>query len=85
MQKYWNKLKAIWSKPSKGFGDTFAKITKSFGIQPCDECERRRVDWNERLAYAKKEKEFEAKKENNLEAYHKAQAENEKLSEDIDN
>lgn len=54
--RYWKYLKEIWSKESKGFGDTFAKITKSFGIRPCGECERRRREWNERLAYAKKNK-----------------------------
>ena len=63
LKKYIKRLKKIWSKPSKGFGDTFAKITKTFGIQPCDECERRREDWNSRLAYAKKQKEAEDKKD----------------------
>ena len=59
VMKFWDRLKKIWSKPSKGFGDTFAKITKTFGITPCEACEERRKDWNERLAYAKKKKEEE--------------------------
>ena len=54
--KYWKKVKKIWAEPSKGFGDTFAKITKTLGITPCDKCEVRRKDWNEKLAYAKKKK-----------------------------
>jgi len=54
-------LKKVWSKPSDGFGDTFAKITKTFGIKPCGECERRRKDWNKRLIYAKKMKELKSK------------------------
>ena len=53
IKKYLNHLKRVWSKPSKGFGDTFAKITKSFGIKPCQKCEERRKSWNERLQYAK--------------------------------
>ena len=57
IQRYITHLRKIWSKPSKGFGDTVAKITKSFGITPCDACEKRRLSWNEKLAYAKKEKE----------------------------
>ena len=59
MKSWLKKIKRIWSKPSKGFGDTFAKITKTFGITPCDECEERRKDWNNRLSYAKKQKELE--------------------------
>ena len=54
LKRYINYLKRVWSKPSSGFGDTFAKITKSFGIRPCDACESRRKTWNEKLAYAKK-------------------------------
>jgi len=43
----------IWRKPSEGFGDTVAKVTKTFGIQPCEACERRRRSWNKRLRYKK--------------------------------
>jgi len=57
IQRYINHLRSIWSKPSKGFGDTVAKITKSLGITPCGACEKRRLSWNEKLAYAKKERE----------------------------
>jgi len=57
LKRYFNYLKKVWSKESKGFGDTFAKIAKTFGFQPCSACERRRKAWNEKLAYAKKEKE----------------------------
>ena len=57
LKRYGNHLKKVWSKRSKGFGDTFAKITKSFGITPCDACEERRQSWNEKLAYAKKQRE----------------------------
>jgi len=58
---FWNRTKKIWSQPSEGFGDTFAKITKTFGIKPCEACERRRKAWNKRLAYAKKQREQEKK------------------------
>ena len=57
LKTYWNYLKKVWSKDSSGFGDTFAKVTKTFGIKPCDACERRRKAWNEKLAYAKKQRE----------------------------
>jgi len=57
IKRYINHLKKVWSQPSKGFGDTFAKITKSFGIKPCDACEERRKTWNEKLAYAKEQRE----------------------------
>lgn len=59
--RYFKYLKKVWSKPSKGFGDTFAKITKTFGFKPCAGCEKRRLSWNERLAYAKKKKEEDDK------------------------
>lgn len=49
-------MKHVWSEPSEGFGDTFAKIAKSFGIQPCWGCERRRKAWNKKLAYKKAQK-----------------------------
>lgn len=51
--RYFAYLKRIWSADSQGFGDTFAKITKTFGIKPCWKCEKRRVDWNAKLAYKK--------------------------------
>jgi hypothetical protein len=56
VQRYINHLKLVWSQPSKGFGDTFAKITKSLGITPCDKCETRRKSWNEKLAYEKEKR-----------------------------
>ncbi len=34
-----------------GFGDTFHKITKTLGFIPCNNCEERRIKWNEALAY----------------------------------
>jgi hypothetical protein len=49
-----NRLKDIWSQPSEGFGDTFAKITKTFGIKPCGKCKKRQKNWNKKLKYAKK-------------------------------
>lgn len=48
-----NNLKTIWKKPSKGFGDTVQKVTKTLGFITCDECEERRKRWNEKLAYKK--------------------------------
>ena len=47
------RIKDIWHKPSDGFGDTFAKLTKSLGMVPCEACEERRQSWNRRLQYAK--------------------------------
>ncbi len=46
-------LKKIWCKKSVGFGDTFAKITKTLGFTPCASCEERQKKWNEALAYKK--------------------------------
>ena len=48
------RVKDIWNQPSRGFGDTVAKITKTLGIEPCEECEERRNRWNKKLAYKKK-------------------------------
>ena len=48
------RVKKIWMKESEGFGDTVAKITKTFGINPCAACERRRKLFNEKVAYRKK-------------------------------
>ncbi len=37
--------------PSRGLGDTIAKVTKAVGIKPCGGCEERR-DWlNKRVPY----------------------------------
>jgi hypothetical protein len=52
----WQTLKAIWRKPSTGLGDTIAKLTKTFGIEPCDACERRRKAFNEKIAYRKRKR-----------------------------
>lgn len=32
--------------PSRGFGDTVAKMTKAVGIKPCGGCKKRRRKWN---------------------------------------
>lgn len=53
IKKQIKRIKTIWSKPSEGFGDTFAKITKTFGIKPCGGCERRRKKWNDKIKYHK--------------------------------
>lgn len=45
------RLSKIWKENSIGFGDTFAKITKTMYIQPCSKCEQRRKSWNERIKY----------------------------------
>lgn len=57
IKQYIDYLKKIWGKESEGFGDTVAKLTKTFGIQPCDACERRRKLFNEKLKYRRKTKE----------------------------
>jgi hypothetical protein len=38
---------------SKGVGDTIAKITKAFGIKPCDACKKRQKKLNEKFPYKK--------------------------------
>ena len=53
IKRYVAYVKTVWSKESEGFGDTVAKITKAFGITPCDGCERRRKKFNEALTYRK--------------------------------
>lgn len=50
---YISYLKFVWSYPSEGFGDFFAKITKSFGIKPCGGCEKRRKSWNDKIKFKK--------------------------------
>lgn len=54
IKRYIEYVKSVWSAPSEGFGDTVAKITKTFGIKPCDGCEKRRKKFNEALKYRKK-------------------------------
>ena len=54
IKRYIRYIRGIWSVPSEGFGDTVAKITKTFGIKPCEGCERRRKKFNEAIKYRKK-------------------------------
>jgi hypothetical protein len=56
IQATWKSIAAIWREKSEGIGDTIAKITKTFGIKPCEGCERRRKSWNEKIAYRKSKK-----------------------------
>ena len=60
IRQYVDYLKKVWNKESEGFGDTVAKLTKTFGIQPCDGCEKRRKLFNEKLRYRMKRKQPEA-------------------------
>lgn len=46
--KYW--LDGQLGK-SRGLGDTVAKITKFFGIEPCPECKERQDKWNKDVPY----------------------------------
>ena len=50
---YFKYLRGIWFKKSEGFGDTVAKITKTFGIKPCSKCEERRKKFNQLVKYHK--------------------------------
>ena len=50
------RLKSIWGKKSKGFGDTFSKITMTLGITPCDKCLERKKSWNDKLNYQKSDR-----------------------------
>ena len=38
-------------KPSKGFGDTIAKMTKAIGIKPCGGCKKRQEWLNKKIPY----------------------------------
>ena len=38
--------------PSRGLGDTIAKITTAVGIKPCGGCKKRQAEWNEKVPYA---------------------------------
>jgi hypothetical protein len=40
-------------QPSRGFGDTIAKITSAVGIKPCGGCKRRQEALNRRFPYGK--------------------------------
>lgn len=46
--KYWYEGE---SGKTRGLGDTVAKITKFFGIEPCEDCEKRRDYLNKRIPY----------------------------------
>ncbi len=48
-KRWWRRLTAIWSPPSRGLGDTVAKMTKTVGITPCGGCKKRQKDWNEKF------------------------------------
>ncbi|MCZ2076546.1 MAG: hypothetical protein LC130_16305, partial [Bryobacterales bacterium] len=41
------------SQPSRGLGDTVAKITTKLGIKPCGGCKKRQGKWNKRFPYAR--------------------------------
>ena len=45
------------SEPSRGLGDTVAKITKAFGVKPCGKCKKRQQKLNKLIPYAKKDSE----------------------------
>jgi hypothetical protein len=64
IKQYFSYLKSIWSQESIGFGDTVAKITKSFGIEPCEACLRRKKKFNEAIQYRKKLREKEQNGQN---------------------
>ena len=53
-RRYFVYLKEVWSFESEGFGDTVKKITSTFGIHPCEGCERRRKKFNKAIKYKKK-------------------------------
>lgn len=38
-------------QPSRGLGDTIAKVTHAVGIKPCGGCKERQADANERWPY----------------------------------
>jgi hypothetical protein len=40
--------------PSRGLGDTIAKITSAVGIKPCGGCKKRQAALNERFPYRKR-------------------------------
>lgn len=37
--------------PSRGFGDTFAKVAKAFGVKSCGGCDKRRAKLNKLIRY----------------------------------
>jgi hypothetical protein len=47
---------AGWSpdQPSRGVGDTVARITSAFGIKPCGGCKARQKSLNEKFPYKAK-------------------------------
>ena len=38
-------------EPSRGLGDTFAKITKAAGVKPCGKCKKRQAKLNRLIPY----------------------------------
>lgn len=46
--------------PSRGFGDTVAKLTSKAGIKPCGGCKKRQALLNKMMPYNKPEKETNA-------------------------
>lgn len=41
----------ILNSPSRGLGDTVAKVTKMVGIKPCGGCQKRQEKLNKLLPY----------------------------------
>ena len=41
---------------SRGLGDTVAKITKRFGVQPCGKCKERQAKLNDLVPYKRQDK-----------------------------
>ena len=51
-ESIWSDLRRDYNlAPSRGFGDTFAKLTKKMGLPTCDKCRKRRRRLNALVKY----------------------------------
>ncbi len=50
-RRLWAHWRAVWRHPSRGLGDTIAKLTRSAGVSPCGGCKERQEWANEKVPY----------------------------------
>lgn len=55
IREYIGKVQAVTQEPSKGLGDTVAKVTRVMGVTPCTPCQKRREMLNKMVPYKQAE------------------------------
>lgn len=51
LARLWSHWRRVWQTPSRGLGDTVAKMTQTVGIRPCGGCAKRKHKLNKLIPY----------------------------------